>query len=195
MFPFKPPWAEWDEDDCGLPEDDEEDPFNDDVLSTLCEKFAGFGILKWFEWTPDTEGSPEFTKGGLFPDIFAADKASEETWDREEAFEEWVQGLDTGGLLLLEGGKLGGVEELAVVEPIVLCDAFAVAELDVLLRLLPVEAFTVESCNWISIIWSPRRMVRFNGAFPERKSTTYNKNKQWYNIYLNYLSKQTIFKN
>ena len=56
-------------------------------------------------------------------------------------------GLDTGGLLLQQGGKLGGGEEFAVVEPIVLCGAFADAVLDALLRLLPVEAFTVESCN------------------------------------------------
>ena len=57
------------------------------MLSTLCETFADFDILRWFELIPDVEGSPEFTKGGLLTDM-CADKASEETWDREEAFEE-----------------------------------------------------------------------------------------------------------
>jgi hypothetical protein len=33
---------------------------------------------------------------------------------------------------------------------------------------------TVESCSCISIMWSPSRMVRFRGAFPERKSFTCN---------------------
>jgi hypothetical protein len=33
---------------------------------------------------------------------------------------------------------------------------------------------TVESCSWISIMWSPSRIVRFRGAFPERKSFTCN---------------------
>jgi len=86
----------------------------------------------------------------LLTDIVAAVEASEETWDREEAFEELVLGLDTGGLLLQQGGKLGGIEEF-VVEEAILCGGFE-AVLDVLVLLLPVEAFTVESCNWISII-------------------------------------------
>lgn len=33
---------------------------------------------------------------------------------------------------------------------------------------------TVESCSCISIMWSPSRIVRFRGAFPERKSFTCN---------------------
>ena len=33
---------------------------------------------------------------------------------------------------------------------------------------------TVDSCSWISIMWSPRRMVRLSGALPERKSFTCN---------------------
>ena len=33
---------------------------------------------------------------------------------------------------------------------------------------------TVESCSCISIMWSPNRIVRFKGAFPERKSFTCN---------------------
>lgn len=35
------------------------------------------------------------------------------------------------------------------------------------------DEFTVLSCNWISIMWSPRRMLRFNGVFPLRKSLTW----------------------
>lgn len=32
--------------------------------------------------------------------------------------------------------------------------------------------FTVESCSWMSIMWSPSLMVRFRGAAPDRKSLT-----------------------
>lgn len=32
---------------------------------------------------------------------------------------------------------------------------------------------TVDSCSWISIMWSPNRIVRLSGAFPERKSFTW----------------------
>ena len=32
--------------------------------------------------------------------------------------------------------------------------------------LLPATELTVESCSWMSIMWSPRRMVRFRGALP-----------------------------
>lgn len=35
-----------------------------------------------------------------------------------------------------------------------------------------VEGVTVESWSWMSIMWSPRRMVRLRGAFPDRKSFT-----------------------
>ena len=41
-----------------------------------------------------------------------------------------------------------------------------------LLAALAVAEFTVDSCSCISIIWSPRRMVRFKGALPLKKSTT-----------------------
>lgn len=33
---------------------------------------------------------------------------------------------------------------------------------------------TVDSCSWISIMWSPKRMVRLSGALPDRKSFTCN---------------------
>ena len=33
--------------------------------------------------------------------------------------------------------------------------------------------FTVESCSWMSIMWSPSLMVRFRGAAPDRKSLTW----------------------
>lgn len=32
---------------------------------------------------------------------------------------------------------------------------------------------TVDSCSWISIMWSPKRMVRLSGALPVRKSLTW----------------------
>lgn len=34
---------------------------------------------------------------------------------------------------------------------------------------------TVDSWSWMSIIWSPNRMVRFKGALPDRKSFTCKK--------------------
>lgn len=37
----------------------------------------------------------------------------------------------------------------------------------------PELGVTVLSCNWMSIIWSPRRMLRFNGVLPLRKSFTW----------------------
>lgn len=36
----------------------------------------------------------------------------------------------------------------------------------------PPLGVTVDSCSWISIMWSPRRIVRFSGALPDRKSFT-----------------------
>ena len=56
------------------------------MLWTLFADVLGADIFELFEFTPDIEGSPEATKGGL-TDI-AADEASEETWDREEGVEE-----------------------------------------------------------------------------------------------------------
>lgn len=48
----------------------------------------------------------------------------------------------------------------------------AVLALLLLLPCMAAEEFTVDSCSWISIMWSPRRIVRFRGALPDRKSTT-----------------------
>jgi hypothetical protein len=42
----------------------------------------------------------------------------------------------------------------------------------------PLEGVTVDSCSWISIMWSPSRIVRFSGAFPDKKSFTCNTIKQ-----------------
>jgi hypothetical protein len=36
----------------------------------------------------------------------------------------------------------------------------------------PHTGVTVESCSWMSIMWSPSLMVRFSGAFPLKKSFT-----------------------
>lgn len=32
---------------------------------------------------------------------------------------------------------------------------------------------TADSCSWMSIMWSPRRIVRLSGALPDRKSFTW----------------------
>jgi hypothetical protein len=39
-------------------------------------------------------------------------------------------------------------------------------------ELLDIWLLTVDNCNWMSIMWSPSRMVRFSGAAPDRKSFT-----------------------
>lgn len=135
-----------------------------------------FGVLKEFKLAVDTEGVVEvvvFVNIGGLTDILVDSElfVSEETLDREEV-EGCVKGLDTGGLLLQQGGKLAVAEEFDVVAVEELPAGFADAVADVLLLLFPDEALTVESCSWISIMWSPRRIVKFRGAFPERKSTT-----------------------
>jgi len=72
------------------------------------------------------------------------DEVFEETWDREEV-EGCVLGLDTGGLLLQHGGKLGVFEEFVAVAAEEVLPGFVDDVLDALLLLLPDEAFTVES--------------------------------------------------
>lgn len=71
---------------------------------------------------------------------------------------EAVDDDDAGGTLLVEAEETGGRE-------IEVLDLFAALD----------EELTVDNCSWISIIWSPSRMVRFNGALPLRKSTTCNR--------------------
>lgn len=36
----------------------------------------------------------------------------------------------------------------------------------------PVVPVTVLNCSWINIMWSPKRILKFNGVFPLRKSFT-----------------------
>jgi hypothetical protein len=103
-----------------------------------------FGILKGFEFAVDCEEFAEVGKGGFFDFI---DEGSEETLDREEEVVDCVLGLDTGGLLLQHGGKLGGFVEFDVADVEEECEGFVVAVLEVLLLLLPDEALTVESCS------------------------------------------------
>lgn len=35
------------------------------------------------------------------------------------------------------------------------------------------DGLTVLNCNWINIIWSPSRMLRFSGVLPLKKSLTW----------------------
>ena len=93
-------------------------------------------------------------------------------------------------LLLLEetAGFLDGLGEVAEVLDL-LQDAAVVGAcscrdgVELLCEVVPLAdrleelGVTVESCSWISIMWSPRRIVRFRGALPDRKSFTCNKNK------------------
>lgn len=37
----------------------------------------------------------------------------------------------------------------------------------------PVFGVTVLSCSWMSIMWSPKRMLRLSGVFPLKKSLTW----------------------
>ena len=106
-----------------------------------------FGILKGFECAVDCGEFAEVSKGGLIGILDFVDEGSEETWDREEEVVDCVLGLDTGGLLLQHGGKLGGVVEFDAVDVEEECGGFVDAVLEVLLLLLPDEALTVESCS------------------------------------------------
>ena len=56
--------------------------------------------------------------------------------------------------------------------------AAAAAAAAPLLALLLAEELTVESCSWMSIMWSPSLMVRLSGALPERKSTTWKQERR-----------------
>ena len=106
-----------------------------------------FGVLKGLEFAVDCEEFAEVSNGGL-GDIFVFDdEGCEETWDREEDVVDSVIGLDTGGLLLQHGGKLGGVAEVDTVADEEVCEGFVDAVLEVLLLLFPDEALTVESCS------------------------------------------------
>lgn len=61
----------------------------------------------------------------------------------------------------------------AVEQPLPTAGVVEVDEVTAPPLLLPVEAgLTVLSCNWMSIMWSPRRMLRFRGVLPLRKSFT-----------------------
>lgn len=77
-----------------------------------------------------------------------------------------ASGSDVLDLLDVEGTDLKEEERLELPE---------LLELELL-------GVTVDSCSWISIMWSPRRIVRFNGAFPERKSLTCNKRTDYNNL-------------
>ena len=191
LFPLKCPWTGQDDVTCFFAEDDPDNADGFDLKYVVvgeCFEFVGgdgqeFGVRNGFAVDIEEEnvGGVEvavFAIIGGLTDILVDDAefcVSEETWDREDDDEDCVKGLDTGILLLQQGGKLAvpdeeltcdveGVEELAV--------AFADAGVVCLLLLLPDAALTVDSCSWINIIWSPSRIVKFRGAFPDRKSTT-----------------------
>ena len=72
-------------------------------------------VLNVFKWSVDNEGVTEETGivniGGFSVDILSDAElfVSEETRDREEV-EDCVMGLDTGGLLRQQGGKVVAVE-------------------------------------------------------------------------------------
>ena len=166
LFPFKCPWTGQDDVMCFFAEDD---PGNADGVDLKCAaveecfEFVGgdgqeFGVLNGFEVAIEEENVgvevAVFVKIGGLTDILVDDaefRVSEETLDREDDDDEdCVEGLDTGSLLLQQGGKLAvpdeeltcdveGVEELAV--------AFADAGVGCLLLLLPDAALTVDSCS------------------------------------------------
>ena len=88
--------------------------------------------------------------GGWADTLVVDDKTvefEETIWDREDV-EGCVMGLDTGGFLPQQGGKLDGTEECDVVAvDVVEADAGFVEAvvLELLLLLLPEAAFTVDS--------------------------------------------------
>lgn len=66
------------------------------------------------------------------------------------------------------GGSGATVDAFRVVaEPVL-----ATVEAAVCSRLDEPDDDTVDSCSWMSIMWSPSLIVRFNGALPDRKSLT-----------------------
>jgi hypothetical protein len=74
-------------------------------------------------------------------------------------------GAAAGAAVAVAAGADGAVDEEA--------EAAAAAEAVLAARLaLAAAVLTVDNCSWMSIMWSPRRIVRFSGALPERKSTT-----------------------
>ena len=85
--------------------------------------------------------------------------------------------MDDGGFDAIRGGAAADAawrSRLALGVPgaaaaAVDLDAAAAAAAAALLLL---DELTVDSCSWISIMWSPSLMVRFNGALPDRKSIT-----------------------
>ena len=186
VFPARPPWFDEDEDIKGLPVV----PFVDVVaFEGLCCEFVGdgeeekVGIFNEFEFAgfvcDKCVGALVLANVGGWADTLVVDdkwvEFEETIWDREDV-EGCVMGLDTGGFLLQQGGKLDGTEECDVVavEDVEADAGFVEAVvLELLLLLLPDAAFTVDSWSCISIIWSPNRIVKFNGAFPDRKSTTW----------------------
>ena len=191
MFPAMPPWFDEDEDIKGLPVV----PFADVVaFEGLCCEFVGdgeeekVGIFNEFEFAgfvcDKCVGALVLANVGGWADTFVDDKTvefEETIWDREDV-EGCVMGLDTGGFLPQQGGKLDGTEECDVVavEDVEADAGFVEAVvLELLLLLLPDAAFTVDSWSCISIIWSPKRIVKFNGAFPDRKSTTWKIKMCW----------------
>ena len=122
----------------------------EDIFTFCGDDGEVFDVLNGFELAVDCEEVVEvvvFVNIGGLTDIDAALFVSEETLDREEV-EDCVKGLDTGGLLLQQGGKLAVAEEFDVVAVEGLPAGFADADVvDVLLLLLPEEALTVESCS------------------------------------------------
>lgn len=67
------------------------------------------------------------------------------------------------------GGSGATVEALKAVAAPVL----ATVEAAVCSRFDVPDDETVDSCSWISIMWSPSLIVRFSGALPDRKSLTW----------------------
>lgn len=122
----------------------------EDIFTFCGDDGAVFDVVNGFELAVDCEELVEvvvFVNIGGLTDIDAELFVSEETLDREEV-EDCVKGLDTGGLLLQQGGKLAVAEEFDVVAVEGLPAGFADADVvDVLLLLLPEEALTVESCS------------------------------------------------
>lgn len=82
-----------------------------------------------------------------------------------------VENMDTGWAAVV------AVDVEAPDGPAATCGALAIRDF-IELRLercdvVPEFGVTVLSCSWMSIMWSPSRMLRFSGVFPLKKSLTW----------------------
>lgn len=97
----------------------------------------------------------------LPPPATTDDEEEEDEEEEDVALEQPVP----AGMAVADDVVLTAAAAVVLVEP--LAPPLAVATVAP-----PPAGLTVLSCSWMSIMWSPRRMLRFSGVLPLRKSLT-----------------------